>query len=394
MEKDIAGYKIYRSHTPLTGYQEVGATELTAFQDKNLNNETSYYYKVSAMDLAGNESQPSELVKATPVTPGPTSVKGMVAGEISWYAGASPYTIEGEVIIGPNAALTIEPGTVVRSKGEGISVFGKLTARGDQTSLIEFGPISSGQSWKGIVFNNTKNEDSTIEYARINGALTGITCLSSSPLIKDNEISNNQIGLRISESFSKPKILGNVIAANFLSGVEVLAAAGQSLEENEIRGNRQNGVLIKEAEPILSKNRIFNNQEMGVKIFSSPARLVNNSIHDNGAYALFNAQEKDVEVEAKDNWWGTKEGLQIIGKIFGRVVYQRALDAPYPQGKPMELPILKSPLGGSVERDSFLTLVHSPYVLERDVTVQKGATLFIEPGVTLKYNPGTSIIVR
>ena len=391
--KDIAGYKIYRSPTPLTGYLEVGATELAAFQDKNLKNETSYYYKISAFDLAGNESTPSDLAKATPVTPGPTSVRGLMAGEITWYAGASPYIIESEVRVGPKATLTIEPGTVIRSKGEGISVFGKLIARGERASLIEFGSTPPGQPWKGVVFNNTKNEDSIVEYARISGALTGITCLSSSPLIKDNEISDNQTGLRISDSFSKPKIFGNAIVANFLSGVEV-HAAGPILEGNEIRGNRRSGVVIEEGQALLTQNRILNNQEAGVKIFSSPSRLLNNNIHDNGGYALYNAPEKDMEVEAKDNWWGTKEGLQIIGKIFGRVDYQRALDAPYPQGKPMELPILKSPLGGSVDRDSFLTLANSPYVLEREVIVGQGAILFIEPGVTLKYNPGTSILVR
>jgi hypothetical protein len=60
----------------------------------------------------------------------------------------------------------------------------------------------------------------------------------------------------------------------------------------------------------------------------------------------------------------------------------------------MELPILKSPLGGLLERDSFLTLIHSPYILEKDVVVDEGATLFIQAGVTLKFNPGTSLIVK
>lgn len=394
VDKDIGKYKIYRSITPLTGYREVGSTELTTFQDKNLENETSYYYKVAALDLAGNESKLADLTKAIPVTPGPTPVKGMISGDVTWYAGASPYIIEGEVLVGSKATLTIEPGTVIRSKGEGISVLGKLIARGDQTSLIGFESAAPGQKWKGVIFNSTKNDDSAIEYTRIKGALTGITCLSSSPLISHNEISNNHIGLQVSESFSKPKIFGNVIASNFSSGVEISAAASPNLEENEIRGNRQDGVFIKEAQPILMKNRILNNQEAGVRIFSSGSQLLNNNIHDNGKYDVYNDPQKDVKVEANDNWWGTKEGLKIIGKIFGRVDYHRVLDAPYPQGKPLELPILKSPLGGLVERDSFLTLAHSPYVLEKDVSVEKGAILFVEPGVTVKYNPGTSIIVK
>jgi len=368
VDKDIGKYKIYRSITPLTGYREVGSTELTTFQDKNLENEKSYYYKVAALDLAGNESKLSDLTKAIPVTPGPTPVKGMISGDVTWYAGASPYIIEDEVLVGSQATLTIEPWTVIRSKGEGISVLGKLIARGDQTSLIGFEPAAPGQKWKGVIFNCTKNDDSAIEYTRIKGALTGITCLSSSPLISHNEISNNHIGLQVSESFSKPKIFGNVIASNFSSGVEISAAASPNLEENEIRGNRQDGVFIKEAQPVLAKNWILNNQEAGVRIFSSGSQLLNNNIHDNGKYDVYNNPPKDVKVEANDNWWGTKEGLKIIGKIFGRVDYHRILDAPYPQGKPLELPILKSPLGGLVERDSFLTLAHSPYVVGKDVS--------------------------
>ncbi|MFH1757690.1 MAG: GNA1162 family protein, partial [Pseudomonadota bacterium] len=225
VDKDTGKYKIYRSITPLTGYREVGSTELTTFQDKNLENETSYYYKVAALDLAGNESKLSDLTKAIPVTPGPTPVKGMISGDVTWYAGASPYIIEGEVLVGSKATLTIEPGTVIRSKGEGISVLGKLIARGDQTSLIGFESAAPGQKWKGVIFNSTKNDDSAIEYTRIKGALAGITCLSSSPLIRHNEISNNHIGLQVSDSFSKPKIFGNVIASNFSSGVEISAAA-------------------------------------------------------------------------------------------------------------------------------------------------------------------------
>ena len=33
-------------------------------------------------------------------------------------------------------------------------------------------------------------------------------------------------------------------------------------------------------------------------------------------------------------------------------------------------------------------------IRDRDIIVEKGATLFIEPGVTLKYNPRTSIVVK
>jgi len=393
-DKDIAKYKIYRSLTPLTGYKEAGATEMNGFQDRELANGTSYYYRVSGVDLAGNESKLSEPIQATPVSPGPTAVKGLLSGRTTWFAGASPYVIEGEVVVEPKATLTIEPGTVIRSQGEGISVFGKLIARGDQQSMITFESSSPVKEWKGIVFDGTKNEKSAIEFSKITGAVAGITCSSSSPLIAGNDLSRNQVGLRISEPFSKSIIRGNVISGNIIAGIEISAGAVPILEENIIRGNQKDGILSKEANPSIQNNRILNNGDAGIRFLSSSARLTQNNIHDNGKYDIYNSLEKDVPVDANDNWWGTKEGLQIIDRIYGRVNYQRVLDAPYPQGKPMELSILKSPLGGRVARDSFLTLNNSPYILEKEVVVDEGATLFIQPGVTLKFNPGSSIVVK
>jgi len=393
-DKDLAKYKIYRSPTPLTGYQVVGITELTTFQDVNLTNYESFYYKIAALDLAGNESKLSDPAKATPVTPGPTPVRGMISSDTTWYAGASPYILESEVWVGGKATLTAEPGTVIRSKGEGIFVSGKLIARGGQNSLITFEAGSPTQSWKGIFFNRTKNEESIIEYTRISRAVTGITCLSSSPLILHNEISENDVGIRVRESFSKPKILGNVISSNANAGVEVSGSAAPIVEENEIRGNKKDGVFSQEATLVLKKNQVLHNGETGIRLLSSPSLLIHNNIHDNGIYEVYNTLERDIKVEAQENWWGTKEGAKIIPRIFGRVDYQRVLDAPYPLGKPFELTILKSPLSGPIERDSFLILANSPYVLEKELTIDKGAILFIEPGVTLKYNPDASIVVK
>jgi hypothetical protein len=392
-DKDIGQYRIYRSKTPLTGYQEVAKTELTSFQDSNLTNETPYFYRVAAVDLAGNESKPSGSIRATPIPPGPTPVRGKIQGEVTWFAGAGPYILEEAVTVEPQATLTVEPGTVIRSKGKGLLVSGKLLARGGERSMITFEPIAPGGEWKGILFQGTKNDESALEFVKITGAGVGITCLSSSPLILRNDLTKNGVGLRVQESFSKSRIQGNVISANG-SGVEILEGASPVLEDNEIRGNRGDGVLIREAQPSLLKNQILNNGENGVLIISASAQITQNNIHDNGKFEVLNSRERDLPVEAHGNWWGVKEGGKLAGRIQGRVDYQRVLDAPYPQGKIIELPILKGPLRALLTRDSFLILAHSPYVVDRDLRIDEGATLFIQPGVTLKFNPGASITVE
>ena len=292
-EKDLSQYRIYRSATPLTGFQEVGRTELTAFMDQNLTNDTSYYYRAAAVDLAGNESKPSDALKATPVTPGPTPVKGLIVGEVTWLAGKSPYILEDTVTVESRAALTIESGAVIRSPGAGIVVAGKLTAKGDEGSMITFEPSTSEGQWKGILFRSTKNDESSLEYVKVTGAQAGITCLSSSPLVLNNDLSKNRVGIRVQESFSKPRIQGNGISGNG-TGVEISGGATPVLEGNEIRGNEKDGVAVREANPLLLKNQILGNGEAGVRVQSSSARLMQNNIHDNGKFGVYNGREKDL----------------------------------------------------------------------------------------------------
>jgi hypothetical protein len=69
-EKDIAGYKVYRSpdaNSPKPEWVLLTATLLktTTFQDKNVESAKTYYYYVTAIDAAGNASQPSEVVSET-----------------------------------------------------------------------------------------------------------------------------------------------------------------------------------------------------------------------------------------------------------------------------------------------------------------------------------------
>ena len=66
-EKDIAGYKIYRSadaNKPKTEWELLTPELLTTntFQDTRVVSGTRYYYYITATDTAGNVSEPSEVV--------------------------------------------------------------------------------------------------------------------------------------------------------------------------------------------------------------------------------------------------------------------------------------------------------------------------------------------
>lgn len=68
-EKDLAGYIVYRSLNETSDYEEIGRVdvETTVFTDRAVKNGATYFYAVSAVDIAGNESELSvESVFDTP----------------------------------------------------------------------------------------------------------------------------------------------------------------------------------------------------------------------------------------------------------------------------------------------------------------------------------------
>jgi hypothetical protein len=69
-ESDIAGYNIYRStdpNLPKGSWSKLNQTPLqrTTFQDERVEAGQRYYYHLTAIDQAGNVSQPSEVVSET-----------------------------------------------------------------------------------------------------------------------------------------------------------------------------------------------------------------------------------------------------------------------------------------------------------------------------------------
>ena len=69
-EKDIAGYRIYRSETPnlpKTQWQLLTSNLLptNTFQDNKIESGKTYYYFITASDTAGNISEPSDVVSET-----------------------------------------------------------------------------------------------------------------------------------------------------------------------------------------------------------------------------------------------------------------------------------------------------------------------------------------
>ncbi|MEI7637201.1 MAG: right-handed parallel beta-helix repeat-containing protein, partial [Syntrophus sp. (in: bacteria)] len=389
---DLAGYRVYRSLTPLSGYQEIARTEVTELRDEKLVNGQTYYYQVSAVDLAGNESDRAAGT-GIPVTPGPTPVSGIIEKDTAWYAGASPYIIENTVIIKDKATLTIEAGTEIRSLGAALVIEGGLIAQGDGEHVISWDTATAGKSWEGILFRNVKEKEISLRFNRIQNAATGLNLQSSSPLVESCELSLNGTAVKISGGFAKPRLIKNTILKNTAAAVVITEGAQPILTENRIQDNLKQGILVEGAAPTISRNLIARNGASGIDVKNSQAIIMENNLIDNRPYNVAGSMTGE-SISALNNWWGSAKGLEILAGLKGRIDIRSVLNAPYPEGKPTELPILGSSLGGTIKTDGHLILSNSPYRIAKNLVIDSGATLYIEPGVILRYDQNTVIVVE
>lgn len=383
-EPDLAGYRLYRSLTPLSGFSQVIETEFAKAEDPGLVNGKAYFYRLSAMDRAGNESVPSAVISVTPVAPGPTTIGGEMKGETTWYAAASPYVITKEVVVPLDSSLTIEPGTVIQSQGPALRIKGQLIAKEKEGQGIRM--ISQGEgNWEGLIFEEGQG---ILENCQVQQARTGVACISSSPQLNSCDISQNDIGISLQGASCRPRLLSSSVAFNRGCGLFVSSSAAVEIKGCKITHNGKAGLRLSGAAASLQGCEVAFNGAEGVFCEDSSLEAQANHFHDNATYQLYHARSKGSPLSAAGNYWGTSKIEAIIAGIYGPVDFSPCLDGPPPEGKPVSLPILSSPLPSKIDQAAYLIPAHSPYLVNGVVTVEGKGQLHILPGVTVKYARG------
>lgn len=85
VEEDLSGYVLYRANEPGGPYEKLTDLDnITTFSDNTVNNDLEYYYKLAAVDFAGNISDQTQAVKGVPthdITP-PATPENLVLKNI------------------------------------------------------------------------------------------------------------------------------------------------------------------------------------------------------------------------------------------------------------------------------------------------------------------------
>jgi hypothetical protein len=268
---DLSAYRVLRSEQPLTGFQQIVTTELTAYEDLAARPGVPYYYQVVAVDSAGNLSEPSSTVSAglTLNARQTTNEASILSGELTGDTDLSGiYLLKGLVTVPAGVSLVIGPGTtIVAEKAGGIVVRGSLTVDGSSGLVRLFS--RRADSWAGIVLDGARV---TMRGALLSGAQTGLTLKNSGGVIENVSFTDNEVGLNISGMSGV--VVRNCWVANNRTGMELVGSDARIVQSTIVHNGT--GLSLQGFRGEVSENVILDNEQ---NIFSDfPLKLEPNFI--------------------------------------------------------------------------------------------------------------------
>jgi parallel beta-helix repeat protein len=209
----------------------------------------------------------------------------------------------------------------------------------------------------------------------------GITIREGTTRVRENLFACNRYGLRVNDSFYG-SFAGNVISNNYETGVSIRNSDNVDIKGNFIQGSGFNGVNMLSSGALLRGNHISRNGERGIGIQSFIGMITQNSIVDNGLYALEN--EGGSAVMAAMNWWGGERES---------VIYDGS-DEPG-RGKVTSTPALERPPGFVWPLKSVRTDVtwSDIIMIEDPLSVIGRSVITISPGTTIMFSENAGMRV-
>lgn len=246
---DLKGYAILKSEQPLSGYAEVAKVELNTFEDKTVNPEVVYYYRVVAFDQTGNESELQDPVRASLISKEPVILSGELKKDTVL---SGIYIVKGDLIVPKGLSLSLEPETrIMFDENASLLVYGEMIVNGKESS-VELIP-SGDKKWKGITI---EGGNIAVDGLRIKGAATAMLLQNTEGSIEGGVITDSDVGISISGTPSVT-VKNSTISGN-KTGIELQKADAKVVQNNIFQN--EDGILIKGFSGEIKDNNIFDNE--------------------------------------------------------------------------------------------------------------------------------------
>ena len=228
-ESDLKGYKVYRSEVANGDFTEVSQGFMPRgqerFTDTTVIPGKKYFYHVTAIDLANNESGYNNIAEIL--------VPGNITSEVHWTVANSPYIVKGDINVTEYGSLHIDGGVKVLideidGLNSGTSELIEINVKGPLVaSAGNFLPITIAAnttnpakgSWKGITFNNSSNVSNTMVNFMISDADKGISLNNSAVCLSMIELTNCNLGMEVTNS--SDVTIDNIITKRCTTGINL-----------------------------------------------------------------------------------------------------------------------------------------------------------------------------
>ena len=384
---------LFRSDGGATFGPPVRLSKVTAARlVSGLANGTAHAFRIKVRDAALNESA-GVTVSATPDAAAVTAVSGTISSDTTWAAGV--FRVTNNISISAGATLTILPGVVVKfDAGLRLDVSGGLRAVGTAAQPIvftafaddAFGGDSNGDgaatspapgAWNAVrFFDSTDESVSRLEHVVVryggSGNLGSVYMDRANVPVSSAEIRHSSTyGIYLTNA--SPAISDSTIADNALDGLFLTSFNASQLLRNTIENNR-NGIFANSSNtaPTIADNTIRNNANYGIFFNGTSAApgIAGNTITGN-------LRPARLPVSALPDPLGGN--LLVPNQV--NVLELRGNT----QSRDLRLSVLAD---GGPERLLAYHLVIGTW------RVGSAATLSVDPGVVVKANSGTQMIVN
>jgi len=176
----------------------------------------------------------------------------LISGALSGLLADTVYVVESYIWVNQHDTLVVEPGAEFYFLLDGsnafpFTVYGTLTALGNENDSIKFLRATETQRWNGIIFDGLSGSSSTLEYCLIStSTASGIWCTGSGPTIDHCTIIGNSfvgVGAGIACSSEAYPLISNCIIRDNISsqmggGIGCQSGASPTIENCQFIGNR------------------------------------------------------------------------------------------------------------------------------------------------------------
>jgi hypothetical protein len=233
--------------------------------------------------------------------------------------------IEGVVVVGRKATLTIAPGTEIRFKkidqnADGIGdselrVLGRLLALGTAKAPISFQSAESSprpKDWSYVLIF-TSSAINKIEFCQFRHAFTGLQIHFSTVIVEGCLFVENNEGVRFGRA--KLTLADNLIQENKI-GIRFTRMEGPvEIRRNQIKRNGVGVFLVPSGQNI----RDFFQPGRGGKAWNvGHLAIEQNNIYANYDYNLKLGAKQLWDLNISGNWWGTINQEEIRKTIFDK----------------------------------------------------------------------------